>query len=200
MDISGPLSQDEIDALLAGVEVVTNYPEKRKKTSIHDTQIVLIMYGRYKKVEYTSIHLFDYSSDKKRSPAREYCNKINSFNFLTGGDWIYATIVNENELTEMRYPIRLQNLPNYDDRSIQKIINGFDKQTLAKAMKSVDRKVFNKILHNMSKRAAKMLKEDMEYMGPIRPSDCEEAQEKLIDYIRHLEDTGEITLPKGEKI
>jgi flagellar motor switch protein FliG len=51
----------------------------------------------------------------------------------------------------------------------------------------------------MSKRAAKMLFEDMEYMGPVRLMDVEEAQRRIVEVIRHLEDTGEIIVPKSSK-
>ncbi|MCL2758863.1 MAG: flagellar motor switch protein FliG, partial [Treponema sp.] len=70
-------------------------------------------------------------------------------------------------------------------------------QELAKALKSVDSEVQDKIFKNMSKRAASMLKEDMEYMGPVRLKDVEEAQQKIVSIIRHLEDTGEIVVARA---
>jgi len=72
-----------------------------------------------------------------------------------------------------------------------------DSQELAKALKSVDTEVQDKIFKNMSKRAATMLKEDMEYMGPVRLKDVEEAQQKIVSIIRHLEDTGEIVIARA---
>lgn len=84
-----------------------------------------------------------------------------------------------------------------DDRSIQKVMREVDSQELAKALKSVDTEVQDKIFRNMSKRAAGMLKEDMEYMGPIRLKDVEEAQQKIVSIIRHLEDTGEIVVARS---
>jgi flagellar motor switch protein FliG len=72
-----------------------------------------------------------------------------------------------------------------------------DSQELAKALKSVDTEVQDKIFKNMSKRAATMLKEDMEYMGPVRLKDVEEAQQKIVSIIRHLEDTGEIVVARS---
>ena len=79
-----------------------------------------------------------------------------------------------------------------DDRSIQKIMREVDSQELAKALKSVDVEVQDKFFRNMSRRVANMLKEDMEYMGPVRLKDVEESQQKIIAIIKHLEDTGEI--------
>ncbi len=84
-----------------------------------------------------------------------------------------------------------------DDRATQKVLREVDSQELAKALKAVDTEVQDKIFRNMSKRAAGMLKEDMEYMGPIRLKDVEEAQQKIVSIIRHLEDTGEIVVARS---
>jgi len=84
-----------------------------------------------------------------------------------------------------------------DDRSIQKVMREVDSQELATALLSVDQEVQGKIFRNMSKRAASMLKEDMEYMGPVRLKDVEEAQQKIVSIIRHLEDTGEIVIARA---
>ncbi|MDR3138406.1 MAG: flagellar motor switch protein FliG [Treponema sp.] len=84
-----------------------------------------------------------------------------------------------------------------DDRAIQKVLREVDSQELAKALKSVDAEVQDKIFRNMSKRAAGMLKEDMEYMGPVRLKDVEESQQKIVSIIRHLEDTGEIVVARS---
>ncbi|MDR0386699.1 MAG: flagellar motor switch protein FliG [Treponema sp.] len=83
------------------------------------------------------------------------------------------------------------------DRDIQKVMREVDSQELAKALKSVDTEVQDKIFKNMSKRAAGMLKEDMEFMGPIRLKDVEEAQQKIVSIIRHLEDTGDIVIARS---
>ncbi|MDR2445289.1 MAG: flagellar motor switch protein FliG [Spirochaetaceae bacterium] len=84
-----------------------------------------------------------------------------------------------------------------DDRSIQKVLREVDQQELSKALKSVDTEVQEKIYKNMSKRAAQMLKEDMEFMGPVRLKDVEESQQKIVSIIRHLEDTGEIVVARA---
>src|SRR5512145_948218 len=73
-----------------------------------------------------------------------------------------------------------------DDRSIQKVLREVDGQELAKALKGVDGEVQEKIFKNMSKRASTLLKEDMEFMGPVRIKDVEEAQQKIVSIIRHL--------------
>jgi flagellar motor switch protein FliG len=84
-----------------------------------------------------------------------------------------------------------------DDRSIQKVLREVDQQELSKALKSVDAEVQDKIYKNMSKRAAQMLKEEMEFMGPVRLKDVEESQQKIVSIIRHLEDTGEIVVARA---
>ncbi|MCQ2594669.1 MAG: flagellar motor switch protein FliG [Treponemataceae bacterium] len=84
-----------------------------------------------------------------------------------------------------------------DDRAIQKVMREVDTQELAKALKSVDTEVQDKIFRNMSKRAAQMLKEDMEYMGPVRLKDVEESQQKIVSTIRRLEDSGEIVIARS---
>ncbi|RKX78427.1 MAG: flagellar motor switch protein FliG [Spirochaetes bacterium] len=84
-----------------------------------------------------------------------------------------------------------------DDRAIQKVLREVDTQELAKALKAVDSEVQDKIYRNMSKRAATLLKEDMEYMGPIRLKDVEESQQKIVSIIRKLEEQGEIVVARS---
>ena len=83
------------------------------------------------------------------------------------------------------------------DRSIQKVMRDTDSQELAIALKGASAKVQDKIFRNMSKRAAAMLREDMEYMGPARLTDVEECQQKIVSIIRHLEETGEIVVTRA---
>ncbi len=84
-----------------------------------------------------------------------------------------------------------------DDRAIQRVLREVDTQELSKALKSVDVEVQDKVFKNMSKRAAAMLKEDMEYMGPVRLKDVEDAQQKIVASIRRLEDSGEIVIARS---
>ena len=84
-----------------------------------------------------------------------------------------------------------------DDRAIQKVLREVDTAELAKALKAVDSEVQDKIFRNMSKRAAALLKDDMEYMGPIRMKDVEEAQQKIVSIIRKLEEQGEIVVARA---
>ncbi len=84
-----------------------------------------------------------------------------------------------------------------DDRAIQKVLREVDTSELAKALKAVDSEVQDKIFRNMSKRAAGLLKDDMEYMGPIRMKDVEESQQKIVSIIRKLEEQGEIVVARA---
>ncbi|GHU01682.1 flagellar motor switch protein FliG [Spirochaetia bacterium] len=84
-----------------------------------------------------------------------------------------------------------------DDKAIQKVMREVDTADLSKALKSVDAEVQDKIFKNMSKRAGQMLKEDMEFMGPVRLKDVEETQQKIVAIIRKLEDAGEIVVARA---
>jgi flagellar motor switch protein FliG len=84
-----------------------------------------------------------------------------------------------------------------DDRAIQRVLREVDNQELAKALKSVDQDVQDKIFRNMSKRAASLLREDMEFMGPVRLKDVEDCQQKIVNIIRKLEEAGEIVVARG---
>ena len=84
-----------------------------------------------------------------------------------------------------------------DDRAIQKVLREVDSNDLAKALKSVDSDAQDKVYRNMSKRAAALLKEDMDYMGPVRLKDVEEAQQKIVNIIRKLEEQGDIVVARA---
>ncbi|MBI9103239.1 MAG: flagellar motor switch protein FliG [Spirochaetales bacterium] len=84
-----------------------------------------------------------------------------------------------------------------DDRAIQKVLREVDTAELAKALRGVETEVQDKIFKNMSKRASALLKEEMEYMGPVRLKDVEETQQKIVSIIRKLEDSGEIVVARS---
>lgn len=84
-----------------------------------------------------------------------------------------------------------------DDRSIQRVLRDVDNNELALALKSANEEVQNAIFNNLSKRLAEMIKEDMEFMGPVRMKDVEEAQQKIVNIIRKLEDSGELVISRG---
>ena len=84
-----------------------------------------------------------------------------------------------------------------NDRDIQKVLRVTDSPELAKALKGVEAEVQDKVFRNMSKRAATLLREDMEYMGPVRLKDVEEAQQKIVSIIRKLEEQGEVVIARA---
>lgn len=84
-----------------------------------------------------------------------------------------------------------------DDRAIQRVLRDVDNNDLGIALKAANEDVQNVIFKNMSKRLATMIKEDMEYMGPVRMKDVEEAQQKIVGIIRKLEDSAEIVISRG---
>lgn len=84
-----------------------------------------------------------------------------------------------------------------DDNSIRRVLREVDMKDLALALKTASEEVANRIYRNLSKRAAEMLKEDIEYMGPTRLRDVEEAQQRIVQIIRRLDETGEIIIARG---
>ena len=84
-----------------------------------------------------------------------------------------------------------------DDRAIQRVLRDVDNADLGVALKAANEELQNVIFKNLSKRLAAMIKEDMEFMGPVRMKDVEEAQQKVVSVIRKLEDSGEIVISRG---
>ncbi len=84
-----------------------------------------------------------------------------------------------------------------DDRSIQRVLREVDNNELAVALKSSTEEVQTAIFNNLSKRLVTMIREDMDFMGPVRMKDVEEAQQKIVNVIRKLEDSGEIVISRG---
>ena len=80
------------------------------------------------------------------------------------------------------------------DKGIQRVMKETDNETMALALKTASEDLKQKIFRNMSERASKLIQEDMQFMGPVRVSDVEAAQQKIVDAVRRLEDSGEITI------
>jgi flagellar motor switch protein FliG len=155
--------------------------------------IVLTTFGQGETVERISVSVFDVESDSwgRSNGASNYCRTINKLH-LKNDDWVFARIVDEYaEYTlENLLPDRsrfAEIIPQLDDRAIQKILLGVDSSDRAIALKGANSEVQNKLFRNFSKKAAEMLKEDMEFMGPVRMSDMKEQQEKIVDIIQNLE-------------
>ena len=83
------------------------------------------------------------------------------------------------------------------DVAIQRVLREVDQKDLAKAMRGSNEEVANRIYKNMSRRAADMLKEEIQFMGPVRLRDVEEAQQRIVQVIRRLDEAGEIIVARG---
>jgi len=108
----------------------------------------------------------------------------------------------EEEDEQMAEEIRqlmfiFEDLLKVDDRGFREILKQVDKQELTVALRTASEELKEKFFSNMSERAREMLQEDMEIMGPVRISDVEEAQQKILRVARQLESEGKIILGKG---
>ena len=124
---------------------------------------------------------------------------LNSVDRATEKHILETLEIEEPELTdEIRKKMFVfEDILLLDDKSIQRVLREVDNSELAIAMKAANEQVQNAIFNNLSKRLAVMIKEDMEYMGPVRMKDVEEAQQKIVNIIRKLEDSGEIIVSRG---
>ena len=84
-----------------------------------------------------------------------------------------------------------------DDRSIQQVLREVDGKELGVALKGTSDEVKDKIFRNMSERAAAIVREDLEFMGPVRVKQVEEAQQKIVAVIRRLEEAGQVVIVRG---
>jgi flagellar motor switch protein FliG len=86
---------------------------------------------------------------------------------------------------------------NINNKDIQRILKEVDRKDLALSLKVADDRVKDKIFTNMSERASDMLKEELQYMGPVKLKEVENAQAKVVDIIKALEEQGEISITSG---
>ena len=92
-----------------------------------------------------------------------------------------------------------EDIAKFSDKDVQTILKNVESSQWATALKGVSETLKHKILGNMSQRAADMLREEMDYLGPVRSSTVEQAQQQLVDVIRRLEDAGEVTLQAADE-
>ena len=127
---------------------------------------------------------------------------VNILNTVDRGTEKYIMETLEIEDTDLAEEIRkrmfvFEDILTLDNRSIQRFLREVDNNLLAVALKGATEEVQKVIYSNMSKRLAEMIREDIEYMGPVRLKDVEEAQQKIVNIIRKLEDAGEIIISRG---
>ncbi|GBU27823.1 flagellar motor switch protein FliG [Treponema sp. R8-4-B8] len=126
-----------------------------------------------------------------------YCKAINDLN-IEGELKVVAKVIKADRGYSLSNFLKLpfDILIYLDDRAIQKVMRWADAKDLALALKITSKEVQDKIFKNMSRRAASMLKEMMDDMGRVRISDVKTAQEKIIDIVEKLEDSGEIVFAR----
>jgi flagellar motor switch protein FliG len=168
--------------------------------------VVITTYGHNRTIDKIAVSLFEDAETGYRnqaSDAKNYCDTINALE-LSGDSWVFAKILSENTQYSLDglIPLRFSDvIVKLDGKDIQKILREVDNHELTLALKDQDEMVKEKIFTNMSKRAAQMIKEDMEFCGPIRIADVKDCQEKILNIIRRLAEHGEIVIPyEGETI
>jgi flagellar motor switch protein FliG len=127
---------------------------------------------------------------------------VDILNAVDRGTEKYIMETLEMEDTDLAEEIRkrmfvFEDILTLDNRSIQRFLREVDNSQLAIALKGTTEEVQKAVFGNMSKRLSEMVKEDIEFMGPVRLKDVEEAQQKIVNVIRKLEDAGEIVISRG---
>ena len=113
---------------------------------------------------------------------------------------VEALEVDDPELTEeiKKLMFVFEDIVMIDDRSLQMVLREVDTKDLSLALKATNSDVQGKVFKNMSKRAGDMLREEIEFMGPVKIRDVEEAQQRIVNVIRRLEEKGEIVISRGK--
>ena len=92
-----------------------------------------------------------------------------------------------------------EDLIKLSDKDIQTVLKNIETNQWALALKGASQPMQEKILGNMSQRAAEMLREEMEFVGKVRLSEVESMQQKIVDVVRGLEDAGQVSRPSGDQ-
>lgn len=92
-----------------------------------------------------------------------------------------------------------EDISKLTDRDIQTLLKNVESSQWATALKGSSEELKTKVLNNMSKRAADLLREEMDYLGPVRLSDVEQTQQQIVDVVRRLEDAGELNTHAEEE-
>jgi hypothetical protein len=157
---------------------------------------VLTAYGNSEKIDRIAVRVFDNPDSRISKEGQAYCAEVNRRNFREN-PWVSARIVSRGVDYPLDFflPLKFEALAELDDKAVQKTLREVDAENLAKALKGAAEALQEKVFLNMSKRAAGILREDMEVMGSVAPEDIAEAQEMIIKIILHLAETGQIVLP-----
>jgi len=136
---------------------------------------------------------------RQRGGAKKVAEALNE---IDRENWIDILDGVEEHSKEVAQDVRNQmfifeDIMTLDDKSIQELLKNVDGKELSVALKATSDGVKDKIFGNMSKRAAEGIKEDIEYMGPVRLSEVEEAQQRVVDVLRKLEEDGVVVIGRG---
>ncbi len=101
-----------------------------------------------------------------------------------------------DEITSLMFIF--EDIINLNDSDIQHIVKEIDSKTLALSLKASSKELKNKIFKNMTERAAEMLEDELQYLGPVRVREVEAAQKQILDVIRELQESGEINIHPAE--
>lgn len=102
-----------------------------------------------------------------------------------------------DEITSLMFTF--EDIVGLTDNAIQRIVKEIDSSTLALALKAIGQELKEKIMKNMSERAAEMLNDELQYLGPVRVKKVEAAQKQILDIIHQLGESGEIVISRGEE-
>lgn len=148
-------------------------------------------------------------TDSEFEETIEFCAATK--NFLSDWTWNKEDTVPDLDIDSVRLEISLtfvsfppsahreftfDDILRLKDSTIQKLLTKIDTVDLLNALKSANTNVQNKFLFNMSKRAAQMVMEDMEYMGEVKSQDSYNSQRKILEAVHDLEKSGEIEIPR----
>ncbi len=92
-----------------------------------------------------------------------------------------------------------EDINKFSGKDVQTVLKNVETSQWAMALKGASEELKQKIMSNMSQRAGDMLREEMEYLGPVKLSSVEQVQQQIVDVVRRLEDSGEISLQAGEE-
>ncbi len=191
------LNAQQAGAILSGLP-----PEKQadvaKRIAVMDRtspDIIRQVEGVLEK-QISSLVTHDYTS---AGGIQSIVNILNSVDRGTEKNIMETLEVEDIELAEeiKKRMFVFEDIITLDNRSIQRFLREVENDVLATALKGANEEVAGVIYDNMSKRLTEMITEDIQYMGPVRLRDVEEAQQKIVNTIRRLEEAGEIVISRG---
>ena len=128
-------------------------------------------------------------------------NILNSVDRSTERHLLESLEESDSELVEeiRKRMFVFEDIVKLNNQAVQRVLKEIDNRELAVALKGSSSEVATLIFNNISSRLQEMIKEDMEFMGPVRVRDVEEAQQKIVNVIRQLDDAGEIVISRGSE-